>query len=122
MRILLAEDSITSVQYIKKVINKNFKDVDWVIVSNGEEAITELKLKKFDIILLDWNMPKKKGYDVLLVLRSIKLNSSTPAVMITTEGAKTEIVSAIKAGVKGYIVKPFEEKTLVDKINELVIF
>jgi len=90
--------------------------------SDGIEAIEMLSERPgdFDLVLLDWNMPDKSGYDVLVEIKSNSELSEIPVMMVTTEGQKSSIVAAIKAGAANYLTKPFTVEDLVIKINECI--
>jgi two-component system chemotaxis response regulator CheY len=121
MKILVAEDSITSVHYIRKILKNNIENLELDIVENGKLALSKLNQKKYHLILLDWNMPIKNGFDVLVELQSPRqLNYKIPIIMVTTEGRRQEVISAIKLGVKGYVVKPYTEDQLVSAIEVVV--
>ena len=85
---------------------------------DGQEAIQLLENHSYDLILMDWNMPKKSGIKALTELRDMGI--TTPVIMVTTEAEKKSIVKAIKRGATNYIVKPFEPDTLARKIEEVV--
>ncbi len=70
----------------------------------------------FSLVCLDWNMPNMNGLDFLLRIRSDERWKSLPVLMITTEGSKEAIITAIKAGATAYMTKPFFEKDLQTKM------
>lgn len=70
----------------------------------------------FSLVCLDWNMPNMNGLDFLLRIRSDERWKSLPVLMITTEGSKESIITAIKAGATAYMTKPFFEKDLQTKM------
>ncbi|MFO7554774.1 MAG: response regulator [Desulfobacterales bacterium] len=69
-----------------------------------------------DLILSDWNMPEMPGIDLLKTVRSDDELKDIPFVMVTAEAHKDNIVEAVKAGVSGYVVKPFTAETISDKL------
>lgn len=72
------------------------------------------------MILTDWNMPNMNGLELVKHIRSEgSAHKTTPTVMITTEGGKSEVITALKAGVNNYIVKPFNAQTLKEKLDHL---
>ena len=70
----------------------------------------------FSLVCLDWNMPNMNGLDFLLRIRSDVRWKSLPVLMLTTEGSKDAIITAIKAGATAYMTKPFFEKDLQTKM------
>ncbi len=115
IKILLVDDSKTMRNICKVTISKAM-EAEYTEAENGLLALDAVKAKSFDIILLDWNMPKMNGLSFLENLR--KSDMSTPVIMVTTEAEKSRIVTAIKAGVSGYLIKPFTPEALNDKVNE----
>lgn len=84
---------------------------------NGKKAIEELQKRKFDLVLLDWNMPEVQGIDVLRFIRN-QLKLDIPVIMITAEAEKEKVIEAAKEGVTDYIVKPFKPATLAQKLEK----
>ncbi|UCC79232.1 MAG: response regulator [Candidatus Zixiibacteriota bacterium] len=114
MRVLVVDDSVI----MRRIISNNLKTAgftDIVEANNGAEAMENLS--GVELILTDWNMPVMDGLSFVKEVRKNGEYSKIPIVMITTEGAKTEVMEALKSGVNNYIVKPFTPETLVEKIN-----
>lgn len=75
---------------------------------------------RIDIILTDWSMPNMNGLDLVKKVRSDSRFDKVPIVMVTTEGAKREVITAMKAGVNNYIVKPFTPVVLRQKLESVL--
>jgi response regulator RpfG family c-di-GMP phosphodiesterase len=86
----------------------------------GYAAIEYLQSETTDIILLDYNMPNINGLAVLRLLKASGTLKEIPVVMLTGVNSKQIVVESIKAGAKGYIVKPSNRKILLNKINSIV--
>ena len=117
MKILVVDDSAT----MRRIIENNLKAAgydDIVQASNGVEALSNMGGVK--LVLTDWNMPVMDGLTLVKEIRSNPAFASVPIIMVTTEGAKGEVIEALKHGVNDYIVKPFTKKTLVDKVLEVM--
>ena len=82
---------------------------------NGVEAIEILKNSKFDVILMDIQMPEMGGIEATEIIRT-KLNLSTPIIALTANAFKTEIDRCKKAGMDDYVTKPFDEDILIETI------
>ena len=82
---------------------------------NGLEAIEILKKDTFDLILMDLQMPVMGGLEAMRILRQ-SLKIKTPVVALTANAFKSEIDLCINAGMADYVVKPFEEKNLIQAI------
>lgn len=87
---------------------------------NGVEAIEILKKQKFDIILMDIQMPEMDGIEATKIIRE-ELEIKTPIIALTANAFKTEIEKCKKAGMNDYITKPFEENTLLETISKNLI-
>ena len=70
----------------------------------------------FSLVCLDWNMPNMNGLDFLIRIRADERWKSLPVLMLTTEGSRDAIITAIKAGATAYMTKPFFEKDLAAKM------
>ena len=118
IKILVVDDS----SIMRKIITRTLIDIgigkDFIVQAvDGLDAIGKMKTADtFDLVLTDWNMPKMDGLTLVQNLRSIPKSKNTPIVMITTEGSKKEVISALKSGVNNYIVKPFTSETLKAKL------
>jgi two-component system chemotaxis response regulator CheY len=72
-----------------------------------------------DLVLLDWNMPKLNGLELVKKLRAMEQFQNLPIIMITSEAAKYNVIEAIKEGVNDYLVKPVSERGLLAKIKRV---
>ena len=86
---------------------------------NGEVALDLVREHQdIDVILLDWNLPVMDGSSLLRALRAEPLPSQPIVVMCTTENEMTRIVEAMQAGANEYIMKPFTEEIVREKLTE----
>lgn len=118
---LVIDDSVTMRRIIKNTLQKlGFQN--FLEAGNGAEAFDVLaKVEgKVDLILLDWNMPEMDGLEFLKTIKSSDEYKTLPILMITTEAAKEDILTALKHGVNNYIVKPFTPDTLKAKVFKLL--
>jgi two-component system chemotaxis response regulator CheY len=99
--------------FVKRI---GFTKVD--VAVDGTEALFEMERKKYGLIISDWKMEPMDGYGLLLAIRSDRLLSNTPFIMITAESDCDKIIMARNAAVNGFISKPFSIKTLTRKINQ----
>jgi two-component system chemotaxis response regulator CheY len=118
---LIVDDSVTMRRIIKNTLQKlGFKN--FLEAGNGAEALDVLGKSKdnVDLILLDWNMPEMDGLEFLKVIKSSDEYKEIPILMVTTEAAKEDILTALKHGVNNYVVKPFTPETLQTKVYKLL--
>ena len=91
--------------------------------ADGEEAL--LKLKRFtlnargrdlEIMLVDWNMPRVDGLQLLRAVRAERRFKNTSIIMVTAESDRQSVMMAMKQGANDYLVKPFQQEELQRKI------
>lgn len=120
MKILVADDSGLMRRVIAKVVTSlGFHAIE---AENGADCLAKLRKHASSIVLiiLDWNMPVMDGYEVLEKIRAQDEYNHIPVLMATADGVKGDVVKAIKAGASAYLVKPFTEKSLSERITEVV--
>ncbi len=119
MKILIVDDSSTMRRIIGNVVQQlGVAKDDFDEAEDGVVAWDLLQKNKYDVILTDWNMPNMNGLELVQHIREDgSAHKDTPTVMITTEGGKSEVIIALKAGVNNYIVKPFNAVTLKEKLD-----
>lgn len=95
---------------------------DYTLVYNGQKAIDSLNQNKYDIILIDIHMPEKNGMDVLKHVRSNNkgINFNTTIMFITATAIKVDINNYMQAGFDGYLIKPFREEELYNKLCNIL--
>ena len=115
MKALVVDDSLT----IRRIVIKALGLVgitDAREAADGAEALKATQEQDFDLILLDWNMPKLTGIETLRALR--QAGKKTPVIMVTTEAEKSRVIEAIKTGANDYLIKPFTADTLREKLEK----
>jgi two-component system chemotaxis response regulator CheY len=118
MKFLVVDDSLTMRRIIINALQRiGYNDA--VEASDGKDA-----LDKFDasigFVITDWNMPNMSGIEFARAIRANPVGGSVPILMVTTRGAREDIVSAVEAGVNNYILKPFTPSVLKEKIDRLM--
>lgn len=117
MKVLIVDDASTVREAVREILeSKGFE------VHEAEDGYSALELIKtevdFDVILLDWEMPKMNGYTFLNVVRQNELAVNTKIIMLTSSNTKEKIFKAIHAGADEYIIKPFESEIVIEKIQK----
>jgi two-component system chemotaxis response regulator CheY len=116
MPILVVDDYNTMVRIIRNLLRQlGFNDVD--DASDGSAALTKLNVKKYGLVISDWNMEPMTGYELLKQVRANPDTAGTPFIMITAESKTENVVAAKQAGANNYIIKPFNAETLKHKIE-----
>jgi two-component system chemotaxis response regulator CheY len=118
MKILLVDDSST-MRRIQKNILSGMGYTDIEEADDGSVAVKKVGETKYDLVMMDWNMPNMTGIEALKKIKGDPALKAVPVIMVTSESEKSRIVEAIQAGAANYIVKPFQAETLQEKINAL---
>ncbi|MEQ8656533.1 MAG: response regulator [Hyphomicrobiales bacterium] len=114
--VLVVDDYKTMVRIIRNLLKQlGFSDID--DAKDGQEALEKMKVRKYGLVISDWNMEPMTGYELLKSVRSNESLQRTPFIMVTAESKTENVVAAKKAGVNNYIVKPFNAATLKSKID-----
>ncbi|MDH4321610.1 MAG: response regulator [Desulfobulbaceae bacterium] len=114
LKILIAEDEDVTCQLYQIAFREEKYEIR--LVKNGEDALTAYKSWQPDIIILDIMMPEMNGYRTLETLRITLKDKTTSVIMATAVSDKKEIIACAKLGIQGYIVKPFQTKTLAETV------
>ena len=114
--ILVVDDYNTMIRIIRNLLRQlGFEDVD--DAPDGSIALSKMHIKRYGLIISDWNMEPMTGYELLKQVRSNPSISATRFIMVTAESKTENVVAAKQAGVNNYIVKPFNADTLKSKIE-----
>jgi len=95
------------------------------VAENGKQALKLLQRydrqsKKFDVLIVDWNMPGMSGLDLFKEIREMENYSKTPFIMITADEDMDHVLEASHLGITGYIIKPITAENLFHKIWEIL--
>jgi two-component system chemotaxis response regulator CheY len=118
MKILSADDSLMIRRIIKNAVDT--LGYEFCEAKDGVEALDVLEKNIGDIglVLLDWNMPKMNGIEVLRKIKADDRFKALPVMMVTTEVERAKVVEAISAGAANYVMKPFSHEDLIAKIMQ----
>jgi two-component system chemotaxis response regulator CheY len=120
MKILVVDDSSTMRRIIVNTLARlGYKDV--VQGADGVEAWDAMQTNSdIGVVITDWNMPNMNGLELVKKIRAEEKYIDVPIIMVTTEGGKAEVITALKAGVNNYIVKPFTPQVLKEKLQAVL--
>jgi two-component system chemotaxis response regulator CheY len=116
LKLLVVDDSSTMRRIIKNTLSRlGYEDVlegedglqGWTVLNENPDI---------GMLITDWNMPEMNGLELVKKVRADTRFSDLPIIMVTTEGGKAEVITALKAGVNNYIVKPFTPQVLKEKL------
>jgi DNA-binding response OmpR family regulator len=116
MRLLLVEDDDMLGVSLKKALERHAYGVDWV--QDGESAIDTLKDSPFVAVVLDVNLPKRSGIEVLKDMRARK--NMTPVLLLTARDLPQQKVEGLDAGADDYLIKPFDLDELLARLRALI--
>jgi len=119
-KILLAEDEIHIAMAVKAILKKGLPDYVVDHARNGDEAWKKVKLGEYQLIISDWNMPKKNGDEFLADIRGNKDTEKTPFIMLSARGDRDSHDEAIKAGANDYVIKPFKTPEFISRVKHLL--
>ena len=117
MRALIVDDSRFVRGYLRGLLEE--KGIECVEASDGHGGMEQLHSGVwFDFALVDWNMPGKNGLEMLKELRA-EGYASLKVMMVTTEAENEFILQALTAGADEYLMKPFDDEALTEKLAML---
>ena len=120
LKILVVDDFSATrtivINYLSKLGYKNTVEAE-----DGFSALARLKSALFDLVVTDWSMSDMSGLDLLKQMRADSDLKHIPVLMVTSEDLQGNIVTAIKAGLNDYIVRPFEEHTFKQKLEKIFV-
>lgn len=115
MRILLTEDNFIVGKSIKQILENKKYLVDWV--QDGESCETALCTTKFDIIILDINLPDISGIEIIKKIRGKK--NYTPILVLSARNSIENKIEGLDLGADDYLTKPFDYEELLARIKSL---
>ena len=120
LRVLVVDDFSTMRRIMRNLlIELGFSGPLIQEAEDGNAALAVLKASAFDLVVTDWNMPNMSGIELLQAIRAEPALAAMPVLMVTAENNREQIIAAAKAGVNGYIVKPFTAITLKEKLDKI---
>ena len=118
MKFLVVDDSVTMRRIMTNALQRiGYSDI--VEAADGREALGRFD-ESIGFVITDWNMPNMSGVEFARAVRAKPEGLSVPIMMVTTRGAREDIVAGVEAGVNNYILKPFTPSVLKEKIDRLL--
>jgi DNA-binding response OmpR family regulator len=113
MRILIVEDEAGIIQFLQQGLEEEGYQI--TSASDGLKGFELIQKENFDLILLDWMLPKMTGLELCKAVR-LK-DSTTPILFLTAKDTIQETIEGLKAGANDYIKKPFSFDELLERIK-----
>lgn len=127
--ILLVEDNPGDVRLVMEALGDGKVQSKLHVVRDGMEAIALLRGEgKYadaphpDLILLDWNMPKKDGPEVLAEIKEDPKLKHIPVVILTSSSAREDIIKAYNLHANCYVIKPIDLEQFITMIRSIIDF
>ena len=119
LRILVAEDNSINSMILSQVLKNAHHEVE--VVVNGSLALDKLETEKYDLMILDSNMPVMGGIEALQLYRTLNLGQAmVPAIILSADATKGSMDRAYEIGAAAYLTKPIQNDELLKLINDLV--
>lgn len=117
-RILIVDDSPTETFRFKEILTKHGYDV--LEASNGADGVTLAKAEQHDLVLMDVVMPGVNGFQATRQITRDEDTKHIPVVIVSTKDQATDRVWGKRQGAIDYLIKPIEEKQLIDVIKQFL--
>ena len=118
IKVLVVDDFPTMRRIVKNLLKQlGFENIDEA--EDGAQALFKLKAGGYGLVVSDWNMPVMEGIELLRHVREDEAIKTIPFLMVTAEAEKDKVITAIKAGVDNYVVKPFTAEVLKEKLEKI---
>jgi two-component system, sensor histidine kinase and response regulator len=119
LRILLAEDNLVNQRLAVKLLERQKHSV--LVAGNGKEALEAFRREKFDIVLMDLQMPVMGGFEATIAIRQVEgtTGSHTPIVALTAHAFKEDQERCMASGMDGYMSKPIRAQELIETVERM---
>lgn len=115
MSILIVDDYKTMLRIVRSLLEQlGFRNIDEA--TDGKSAFDLVTTRNYGLVISDWNMQPMTGLDLLKKVRANAPTANLPFIMVTAEARTENVVAARQAGVNNYIIKPFTQAVLKQKI------
>ncbi|OMF38397.1 response regulator [Paenibacillus sp. FSL H8-0548] len=116
--VLIAEDE----PILRMLIMDTLEDEGYSLeeAADGEEALDKITRFDFNLVILDYMMPKMTGIEVIEKMKEIESCQLTKILMLSAKSQQAEQVKVIRAGADGFMSKPFSPLDLIDKVEEML--
>lgn len=116
--VLIIEDSDTTRELLKNVLETEGFEISEACT--GFQAIKELQVRSYDLIITDINMPDLTGLEIIKFARSGPVHRNTPIIVISTDSQNRDRERAVALGANRYITKPFDPDEFLETCLETI--
>jgi DNA-binding NarL/FixJ family response regulator len=118
MKILLVDDHAVIHQGLKRILSDEFQEATFGEARHPQEALDRVSRERWDLVLLDVDLPGRGGLDVLKQMRAE--HPKLPILMFSMHSEEQFAVRALKAGASGYVTKDSDSERLVEAIHKVI--
>lgn len=118
--IFLVVDTSPTMRRIVKNSLKALGYTEVIEANDGHEAIVKLHSESIDFVITEWNMPGLDGLELTTIIRFDENWNKLPVLLISSRALKEDILTAMKAKVSNYLVRPFTPQLLKEKIDSIL--
>jgi len=119
LRFLIVDDFATTRRIIGKLLREiGFAGADEA--HDGEVALEMLQRAHYDFVITDVDMPRVDGFELVAAMRREPALQSIPALLVTREPSKEQVIRASRVGANGYVVRPLTRAGLEDRIRAIL--
>ena len=121
LRILLADDHVTNQRVASMVLAQ--ADADVTVVDDGDQALQAFMSGRFDLVLMDMQMPIRDGLSATTAIRAHEAQTTglrTPVIMLTANAAAEHVAASLAAGADRHLAKPFTAGELIGAVAALL--
>lgn len=117
-RVLIIDDSSATRAYIRAALEAE-DDMEVMEATSGFDALRILPRSRFDLLLVDINMPNINGLELISFIRRSETHRETPLMIISTEASERDRSRAFQLGANAYLAKPFTADALLTAVRDL---
>ena len=119
LRVLVVDDQLSMRALVRSYLRKmGFESIDEA--GSGADALKELSLRPYNLVISDFNMDNGSGLDLLKSMRAHPILKRVPVIMVTAIADKETVTAVVQAGVNGYVVKPVALEALKQRVVHIV--
>lgn len=117
-RVLIIDDSSATRAYVRAALEE-MADMQVTEAASGFDALRILPRERFDLLLVDINMPNINGLELISFIRRSETHRDTPLLIISTEASERDRARAMTLGANGYLPKPFTAEALAEAVKSI---
>lgn len=117
-KILIVDDEADLVELISYNLKKEGFDIDSAL--DGEEALSRLRKKNYDLLILDLMLPGIQGMELCRILRNDPATARLPVIMLTAKGEELDKIIGLEMGADDYVTKPFSVRELIARVRAVL--